>query len=186
MEHTNHHLPPHLARKARFWHRCEPCSASPRSPPELLHRPRMDRPQPGQGNCYFPSWHIPSPWKTPPKAQHALHHNWLTYLTHLLNCYDTCWLITSSGNQRPHQFDIDLCKPASLQMLARSGGLSWARGKWGDWKHVPVEVSLAGAAAQSPSKMGIGEPRSHGEPPASQAWGASTALPAPSAFPSTD
>lgn len=188
MEHTSHHLPPHLARKVRLWHSCEPCSASPRSPPELLdssellHRLRMDRSQ--LGNCYFPTWHIPRPWKIPPKAQRALHNNWLTYLTHLLNCYYTCWLITSSGNQRAHKFNIDLCKPAALQMLAGSGGLSGAWGKWGIGNMALWKCPWLGLL---PHPLGRwGSPRSHGEPPASQAWGASTALPAPSAFLSTD
>lgn len=201
MEHTNHHLPPHLARKVRFWHGCEHWSAGSRSLPELCSSswPRVssctdpgwaDRPQPGQGNCCVPIWHIPSLWKAPPKAQRALYHNWLTYLTHLLNCYYTCWLITSSGNQRGHKFDIDLCKPAALQMLAGSGGLSGAWEKWGTenmalWKCLSLPHQPT-AAAPCPNKMGSGDPRTRGEPPASHAWGASTVLPAPSAFLSTD
>lgn len=152
MEHTSHHLPPHLARKARFWPRCERCSARPRFLPELCSSswPGVssctepgwtDRPQPGQRNCSVPVWHNPSPWMTPPKAQRALHQNWLTYLTHLLNCYYTCRLITSSGNQRGHKFDIELCKPAALQMFG-AGGLSGALEKGGTgntalWKCPP-------------------------------------------------
>lgn len=45
--------------------------------------------------------------RAPPKAQHAVHHEWLSDLTHLLNCYYACLLITSSGKQRGQKFDIE-------------------------------------------------------------------------------
>lgn len=158
---------------------------------ELLHRPRMGRQTPAWTRELLCS-HLayPQPLEGSSKGTECSTPNWLTYLTHLSNCYYTCWLITSPGNQRGHKFDTDLCKPAALQMSAGSGGLSGAWEKWGTgnvslWK-CPSLPHQPTAAVPCPNKMGSGEPRSHGEPPAPHAWGASTALPAPSAFLSTD